>query len=378
MKPDSNSVVDPGAGPAAPVAPRLAEHIEALVAAMTLEEKLGQLTLGTAEGAVTGPYLPEDYLAEIRAGRLGNLLNLWGAEAVRAAQRVAVEETRLGIPLIIGFDVLHGHRTVFPIPLAEACACDPALWEATARMAAAEAAADGVAMTFAPMLDIGRDPRWGRIAEGPGEDPWLACRFAEAKVRGFQGSDLAAAGTLAATAKHFAAYGAVTAGRDYASVDISERTLAEVYLPPFRAAIEAGAAGVMPAFVDLAGLPMTANAALLRDRLRGEWGFAGVIVSDYGAVAELVVHGVAADPVEAAVLALKAGIDLDMMGRTYLRGLPAALERGLVAMDEIDAALRRVLALKARLGLFDDPCRGAGPSAGGEAGAARALAREAA
>ena len=196
------------------------------------------------------------------------------------------------------------------------------MWERTARVAAVEAAADGLAMTFAPMLDVARDPRWGRIAESPGEDPWLAARFAEAKVRGFQGADLAAADSLAATAKHLAAYGAVTAGRDYATVDISERSLHEVYLPPFRAAVAAGVAAIMPAFNDLAGVPMTANAAVLRDLVRERWGFDGVIVSDYGAVAELIVHGVAEDLAEAAALALRAGVDIDLMGDAYARGLP--------------------------------------------------------
>ena len=244
-------------------------------------------------------------------------------------QRIALEETRLGIPLLFVMDVIHGHRTVFPMPLAEAGAFDPALWERTARVAAVEAAADGLAMAYAPMLDMARDPRWGRIAESPGEDPWLAARFAEAKVRGFQGADLAAADSLAATAKHLAAYGAATAGRDYAAVDISERSFHEVYLPPFRAAVAAGVAAIMPAFHDLAGVPMTANAAVLRDLVRARWGFEGVIVSDYGAVAELVVHGVAEDLAEAAALALRAGVDIDLMGDAYARGLPGALERGL-------------------------------------------------
>ena len=298
----------------------------------------------------------------------------------REVQRIAVEETRLGIPLLFAFDVIHGHRTVFPIPLAEAAAFDPALWERTARAAAVEAAADGLAMTFAPMLDVARDPRWGRIAESPGEDPWLAARFAEAKVRGFQGDDLAPADNLAATAKHLAAYGAATAGRDYASVDISERSFHEVYLPPFRAAVAPGVAAIMPAFHDLAGVPMTANAAVLRDLVRERWGFDGVIVSDHGAVAELVAHGVAEDLAEAAALALRAGVDIDLMGGAYARGLPLALERGLVAMAQIDAAVRRVLALKAaprpvRRPLSSQQGRA---GAGGQLAAHRQLARDAA
>jgi beta-glucosidase len=357
-----------------------ATRIEDLLVELTLAEKLGQMTLVSAGQAVTGPEGPVDYLAAIRAGRVGAVCNLWGPELTHEAQRLALEQTRLGIPLLFTFDLIHGHRTVFPIPLAEAATFDPDLWARTARVAALEGAADGLALTFAPMLDVARDPRWGRIAESPGEDPWLASRFAEAKIRGLQGRDLASGKNLAATAKHLAGYGAVTAGREYASVDVSERTLREVYLPPFKAAVEAGVAAIMPAFTDLAGLPMTANAAILSDLVRDRWGFAGVIISDYGAIAELVAHGVAADLAEAAALALKAGIDIDLMGHAYARGLPTALERGLVDMTAIDAAIRRILELKARLGLFDDPYRrGAGEGLTPEQLAVhRALARDAA
>ncbi len=272
-------------------------------------------------------------------------------------QRLAVERSRLGIPLLIGLDIIHGHRTLFPVPLAEAATFDPEAWTQTAREAALEGAADGLAMTFAPMLDVSRDPRWGRGVEGPGEDSWLGARMAEAKVRGFQGDDLSTADSLAACAKHFCAYGPVTAGREYAAVDISERTLHEVHLPPFAAALDAGVATFMPSFTDLAGVPMTAHVGLLRGWLREKHGFDGVIVSDYNAIGELINHGVAGDQVEAATLALKAGVDIDMMADAYRRGLPTALERGLVTMDEIDAAVRRVLTLKERLGLFDDPYR---------------------
>ncbi len=332
-------------------------RIDALMGAMTLAEKLGQLTMTAAGFTVTGPIIVGDSTDAIKAGTIGNLLNLVGASHIREMQRLAVEESRLGIPLLIGFDVIHGHRTLFPIPLGEAALFDPETWELTARESAKEAAAEGLAMTFAPMLDVARDPRWGRIAEGPGEDSWVGMRMAEAKVRGFQGANLAAADALAAVAKHFCAYGAVTAGRDYASVDISERTLREVYMPPFAAAVGAGAAAVMPAFTDLAGIPMTANKELLRNGLRGRFGFKGVIVSDYNAIAELMRHGIAADLAQAAALALKAGVDIDMMADAYRRGLPAALERGLVTMAEIDESVRRVLALKEQLGLFDDPYR---------------------
>jgi beta-glucosidase len=351
-------------------------RIDALMGAMTLPEKLGQLTMTAAGFAVTGPIIVGDSTDAIKAGTIGNLLNLVGAAHIRDMQRLAVEESRLGIPLLIGFDVVHGHRTLFPIPLGEAALFDPETWEQTARESAKEAAAEGLAMTFAPMLDVARDPRWGRMAEGPGEDPWLATRVAEAKVRGFQGANLGAADALAAVAKHFCAYGAVTAGRDYASVDISERTLREVYMPPFAAAVGAGAAAVMPAFTDLAGIPMTANKELLRAALRGRFGFKGVIISDYNAIAELVRHGIAADLAQAAAHALKAGVDIDMMADAYRRGLPIALERGLVAMAEIDESVRRVLSLKEQLGLFDDPYRrGRVPESGAAVDHRRHLAR---
>jgi beta-glucosidase len=332
-------------------------RIGALIGDMTLAEKLGQLTMTAAGYTVTGPVIAGDSTDAIRAGTIGSLLNLYGAGQVHEMQRLAVEESRLGIPLLIAFDVIHGHRTLFPVPLGEAALFDPQAWELTAREAATEAAADGIAMAFAPMLDVSRDPRWGRTAEGPGEDPWLGAQIAAAKVRGFQGSDLAAAAALASVAKHFCAYGPVTAGRDYASVDISERSVHEVHLPPFAAAVAAGAAGVMPAFTDLAGIPMTAHVGLLRGVLRGRLGFDGVIVSDYNAIAELVRHGVAADLAEAATLALKAGVDIDMMANAYRIGLPVALQRELVSMTEIDDAVRRVLTLKLRLGLFEQPYR---------------------
>jgi beta-glucosidase len=354
-----------------------ARRISALIGEMTLTEKLGQLTMMAASHTVTGPVITGHSLRDIRSGRIGNLLNLIGAAAAREMQRVAVEESRLGIPLLIGLDVIHGHRTLFPVPLAEAALFDPAAWELTAREAAREAAADGISMTFAPMLDVSRDPRWGRTVEGPGESPWLGRRLAAAKVRGFQGADLAAADSIAAVAKHFCGYGAVTAGREYASVDISERTLLEVHVPPFAAAVAAGVAAVMPAFTDLAGIPMTAHAGMLRGLLRRQLGFDGVLVSDYNAVAELIQHGVAADLIEAAALALRAGVDIDMVSGAYLEGLPAALERGLVSITEIDDCVGRVLALKARLGLFEDPYRrGAAPESAPAVAERRRLARD--
>jgi beta-glucosidase len=332
-------------------------RIETLLSKMTLAEKLGQLTMTASSYAVTGPVIAGDSTQAIKDGTIGNLLNMVGSQHVREVQRLAIEESRLGIPLLIGLDVVHGHKTLFPIPLGEAALFDPKMWALTAQESAREAAADGLAMTFAPMLDVSRDPRWGRTAEGPGEDPWLGARIAEAKVHGFQGNDLGAAHTLAAVAKHFCAYGPVMAGREYASVDISERTLREVHLPAFAAAVAAGVAAIMPAFTDLAGVPMTANVALLRGWLREKHGFEGVIVSDYNAIAELMHHGIAADLAHAATLALEAGVDIDMMADAYRRGLPVAVERGWVTIAQIDAAVRRVLTLKERLGLFDDPYR---------------------
>ncbi|MBA3596834.1 MAG: glycoside hydrolase family 3 C-terminal domain-containing protein [Methylibium sp.] len=352
-------------------------RIDTLMARMTLAEKLGQLTMTASGYTVTGPVIAGDSTQSIIDGTIGNLLNMVGAGPAHEMQRLAVEQSRLGIPLLIGLDIVHGHRTLFPIPLAEAGIFDEAVWERTAREAAREGAADGLAMTFAPMLDVSRDPRWGRTAEGPGEDPWLNGRIARAKVRGFQGTDLSSAESLAACAKHFVAYSPVTAGREYAAVDISERTLREVHLPGFVAAIEAGVATLMPAFTDLNGVPMTAHVPLLRDWLRGEMGFDGVIVSDYNAIAELIKHGVAADLVDAAVLALKAGVDIDMMADAYRKGLPVALEQGRVTIDEIDACVRRVLRLKEQLGLFDDPYRrGATPEPAEAVAERHALARD--
>ena len=357
--------------------PQDARRIETLIGRMTLTEKLGQLTMMAASHTVTGPVIAGHSTGDIRSGRIGNLLNLIGAAPAREMQRIAIEESRLGVPLLIGLDVIHGHRTIFPPPLAEVALFDPEAWTLTAREAAREAAADGINMTFAPMLDVSREPRWGRTVEGPGESPWVGRRLAEAKVRGFQGTDLASAESIAAVAKHYCAYGAVTAGREYASVDVSDRTVREIYEPPFAAAVDSGVAAVMPAFTDLAGIPMTAHAVMLQGRLRQTLGFDGVLISDYNAVAELIQHGVASDLVEAAALALKAGVDIDMVSGAYLEGLPVALERGLVTQEEIDQSVRRVLTLKARLGLFEDPYRrGATAESAAALTQRRRLARE--
>ena len=351
-------------------------RIDTLIAAMTLTEKLGQLTMATADSAVTGAVMTLDLDSGIASGEIGNVLNLVGSERVHAMQRLAVEKTRLHIPLLFGFDVIHGHRTIFPIPLGEAALFDPGLWEASAREAAKEAAADGIHLTFAPMLDVTRDPRWGRIAEGPGEDAFVAQVMARAKVTGFQGANLTDAASLAACAKHYCGYGAVTAGRDYAPTEVSVRSLSEIYLPPFQVAVASGVATIMPAFTDIAGVPMSAHRALLTDYLRGQLGFKGVVISDYNAIAELIHHGVAADLAEAAALSLKAGVDMDMMANAYRAGLPAALDRGLVTMADIDAAVARVLTLKEQLGLFDDPYSRGGPESATSLAGRRQLARE--
>ncbi|HLW24462.1 MAG TPA: glycoside hydrolase family 3 N-terminal domain-containing protein [Steroidobacteraceae bacterium] len=333
------------------------KRIDRLLADMTLEEKLGQLTMVATGAAVTGPTSTSAVAEQVRAGGVGHVLNLVGRPAISELQRTALEHSRLGVPLLFGLDILHGYHTLFPIPLAEAGTFDADLWQWTARTAAREAVADGLAMTFAPMLDVARDPRWGRCAEGPGEDPWLAAAMARAKVQGFQHAGSGKPLALAAVAKHFLAYGAATAGRDYASAEVSERTVREVYAPPFAAAVEAGVAAIMPAFHDLGGEPMTSSERLIRGLLRARLGFDGVIVSDYHAIAELIDHGVAVDLIEAAALALNAGVDIDMMSDAFRAGLPEALARGRVRMEQIEAAVRRVLVLKERLGLFEDPYR---------------------
>lgn len=331
--------------------------IEALLAQMTLEEKLGQLTLYNGGMAETGPVAMEGEPDAVRRGRVGAIMNFWGAEAVCAMQRQAVEESRLGIPLLFALDVIHGFRTIFPVPLAEAATFDPTLVEQTARAAAIEASAVGLNWTFAPMVDIARDARWGRIVEGSGEDPYLGALMAAARVRGFQGQDLRDPSTILATPKHFAAYGAAEGGRDYNTVEVSERTLREVYLPPFEAAVQAGALSVMAAFNEIGGVPASAHPWLLTEVLRGEWGFEGFVVSDWTSVWELLFHGIAADSVEAGSKALMAGVDMDMVSGIYARKLAEAVRAGQLAEAVVDEAVRRVLRVKYRLGLFEDPYR---------------------
>ena len=339
-------------------------RIESLIARMTLQEKAGQLSLyGPAD--INIPNNPQagwrngqQETEDVRNGRLTGLFNNAGLEGKRRLQQVAVRESRLGIPLVFGADVIHGFRTIFPMPLAEASSWEPALAERTARAAAGEATADGFRWTFAPMVDIARDARWGRGLEGVGEDPYLARQFAAARVRGFQGSNLANADSMLATPKHFAAYGAAEGGLDYNTSEISERTLREVYLPPFRAALDAGALSVMSAFNEIGGVPSTANPALLTGVLRDEWKFKGFVVSDYTADEELIEHGHAANGREAAKLAFMAGTDVSMQSGLYIRHLPDLVASGEVPMARLDEAVRRVLRVKLKLGLFDDPMRG--------------------
>ncbi|HXH05111.1 MAG TPA: beta-glucosidase BglX [Vicinamibacterales bacterium] len=327
-------------------------RLDALLARMTLEEKLGQLQ--QLDGHADGRYR-EEHLALARHGRLGSVLNVRGAARVNALQRAAVEESRLRIPLLFAFDVIHGYRTIFPIPLGLAATWDPAAVEEAAAIAAAEARAAGIQWTFAPMVDIARDARWGRIAEGAGEDPFLGAAMAAAAVRGFQGGDYARPDRVMATAKHWVAYGAAEAGRDYNTVDLSERTLRTVYFPPFKAAVDAGVGSIMTAFNEINGVPASANRFTLSTVLRGEWRFGGLVVSDYRSVAELVPHGVARDEAEAARQALAAGVDVEMVSRTFAEHAPRLIAAGRLPVAAVDRAVRRVLRAKLRAGLFDRP-----------------------
>ena len=354
----------PAFGQEAALAERDAALVDSLLGLMTLEEKLGQLAQYSARWNpdLRAPEATPEHLEMVRDGRLGSFLSHYGAEALRELQRVAVDETRLGIPLLFAYDVIHGFRTIFPIPLAEAATWDPEAVERAARVSAVEATAAGVHWTFAPMVDVARDPRWGRIVEGSGEDPYLGSVLARARVRGFQGDDLADPTTLLATAKHYVAYGGAEGGRDYNTVDISERTLHEIYLPPFRAAVDDGVASVMAAFNEIGGVPMHAHDELIDGLLREQWGWDGVLVSDYTGVWELLQHGVAADSVAAGILALEAGVDVDMMSGIYGEKLAAAVRAGRVDEVLVDEAVRRVLSAKAALGLFDDPYRYSDPA----------------
>ncbi|MFA6092484.1 MAG: beta-glucosidase BglX [Elusimicrobiota bacterium] len=337
------------------------EKVHSLLQQMTLEEKVGQLTQYSGDGQATGPEsFKKNQKEDIRSGRIGSMLNVIGTRYTRQYQEAAMQ-SRLKIPLLFGLDVIHGYKTTFPIPLAEAASWDLEAIENSARIAAAEAAAGGIHWTFAPMVDIARDPRWGRVMEGAGEDTALASRIAYARVKGFQGKKLGNLDALMACAKHFAAYGAAAGGRDYNSVDMSERMLRETYLPPFKAAVDAGAATLMNSFNDLNGIPATGNKHLQRDILKGEWGFQGFTVSDWGSIGEMVSHGYAADGKEAALKAITAGSDMDMESNAYRENLAALVAENKVPIALVDDAVRRILRKKFELGLFDDPYRFSDP-----------------
>ena len=332
--------------------PNIEARINALLARMTLAEKLGQLQ--QLDGHADGNFRPE-HLELVRQGRLGSFLNVRGVKNTNTVQRVAVEESRLKIPALFGFDVIHGYRTIFPIPLGETGSWDTRAMERAASIAAKEARAAGVHWTFAPMVDIARDPRWGRIAEGAGEDPFLGAAAARARVRGFQGADYSAPDRVVACAKHWVAYGAAEAGRDYNTTDMSEVTLREIYFPPFKAAVDAGVGTFMSAFNDLNGVPTSANPFTLTQVLRREWKFDGVVVSDYESVKELMNHGLAATESEAARAGINAGVDLEMVSRLFNKHGAQLVREGKVSRATIDEAVRRVLRLKFRLGLFEQP-----------------------
>lgn len=332
--------------------------VDDLMGKMTLEEKIGQLNLPVAGDIVTGQAKSSNVSERIRKGEVGGLFNLKGADKIREVQRIAVEESRLGIPILFGMDVIHGYETIFPIPLGLSCSWDMQAVEQSARIAAEEASADGICWTFSPMVDISRDARWGRISEGSGEDTYLGCRIAEAMVRGYQGPDKATQLTqndqIMACVKHFALYGAPEAGRDYNTVDMSHLRMYNEYFPPYRAAIDAGAGSVMASFNEVDGIPATGSRWLMTDVLRKEWGFDGFVVTDYTGIAEMMAHGVG-DFEQVSTQALKAGIDMDMVSEAFITNTKNALEKGQVTMKDIDNACRRILEAKYRLGLFEDP-----------------------
>jgi beta-glucosidase len=330
--------------------------IDDLMGKMTLDEKLGQLNLPGSGDILTGTTSSSNVADKIKEGKVGGLFNIKTVEKIRNVQKIAVEQSRLKIPLIFGMDVIHGYQTVFPIPLGMSCSWDVNLIEKSARIAAQEASADGICWTFSPMVDIARDPRWGRVSEGSGEDQYLGSQIARAMVKGYQGDDLSKNNTIMACVKHFALYGAAEAGRDYNTTDMSRIRMYNEYLPPYKAAIDAGAGSVMSSFNEIDGIPATANKWLMTDLLRKEWGFKGFVVTDYTAILEMVDHGLG-DLKEVSALALRAGIDMDMVADGFLTTLKQSLDEGKVTQQQIDQACRRILEAKYKLGLFDDPYR---------------------
>ncbi len=335
---------------------RMNTFIDNLMSKMTLQEKLGQLNLPVTGDIVTGEAKSSDVAKKIKRGEVGGLFNLKGVKNIRDVQRVAVEQSRLHIPLLFGMDIVHGYETVFPIPFALSCSWDMEAIRHSAEIAAQEASADGLNWTFSPMLDICVDPRWGRMAEGNGEDPYLGAQIARAMVKGYQGTDLSQPNTIMACVKHFALYGGAEAGRDYNTVDMSRWRMFNRYMPPYKAAVEAGAQSVMTSFNVVEGIPATANRWLLTDVLRKMWGFGGMVVTDFTAIAELTAHGLG-DLKQVSALALNAGTDMDMVSDGFIGTLPQSLADVSVSMENIDTACRRILEAKWRLGLFDDPYR---------------------
>ncbi|MEX2604173.1 MAG: beta-glucosidase BglX [Gracilimonas sp.] len=343
------------------IKPEIEQKIDSLLSKMTLEEKVGQMNQYNGTWDVTGPPPTTGYNANkydaVASGKVGSMLNVIGAEATREAQEIAVENSRLGIPLIIGYDVIHGYKTIFPIPLGESASWDMEAIEKAASIAAKEAAASGIHWAFAPMMDISRDARWGRIMEGAGEDPYLASKISAARVRGLQGDDLSDLETVAATAKHFAGYGFVVAGLEYNTTEISRNTLLNMVLPPFKAAVDAGVSTVMNSFNDVNGIPITGNAYLQREILKDQWSFDGFIISDWNTMGEMTINGYAADVKDAAYKAVVGGTDMDMETRGYEQHLVDLVKEGKVDEEKIDDAVRRILRIKFLLGLFDDPYR---------------------
>lgn len=331
--------------------------VDSLMALMTLQEKIGQTVMYGGSWDQTGPIVGANNGKLIREGNMGGMLNAFTVKGTRDLQTIAVEDSRLGIPLLFGYDVIHGHRTIFPINLGMAASWDLKLIEESSRIAAEEASAEGLHWTFSPMVDISREPRWGRISEGAGEDVYLGSQIAKAYVRGYQGDDLSKPNTILACAKHYVAYGAPQAGRDYHTVNMSEGELRNVYLPPFKATVDAGIETFMSAFNELNGVPTSGNKFTLRDILREEWGFKGFVVSDYTSINEMVPHGYAKDEKDAARIGMNAGVDMDMMGGVYKDYLKELVEEGKVSGDYINEACRRILLAKFKLGLFDDPYR---------------------
>ncbi|RYY36062.1 MAG: beta-glucosidase BglX [Sphingobacteriaceae bacterium] len=347
---------NPASYPPAKKSAKMDKFISELLAKMTLEEKIGQLNLLTGEQAITGSSVNSNVESKIRQGQVGGFLNIITVEKIRKAQELAVTKTRLKIPLIFGLDVIHGYKTIFPIPLALSATWDMELIENTARIAAQEATADGINWTFSPMVDISRDARWGRVAEGSGEDPYLGAEIAKAMIRGYQGDDLSRNNTLLACVKHFALYGASESGRDYNTVDMGRSRMYNEYFLPYRAAIEAGAGSVMASFNEVDGIPATANKWLLTDVLRNQWGYSGMIVTDYTAINEMIDHGIG-NLQETSAKALNAGIDMDMVGEGFTTTLAKSVKEGKVSEKDITRACRMVLEAKYKLGLFDDPYR---------------------